>query len=169
MSESTKPILDDVKFPPVLSRPSFRQIYMELAHSMARRSTCRRLQVGCVITTTDFRKVISVGYNGSATGLPNDCASTEPGACQHIHAEANAVINCDTPRYVEKVVFVSMLPCAQCMRFLVNLGGVQQVFYAEDYRVRDSIDIASMANIRIDKLAYEPVTGPPLVFKPSQT
>ncbi len=69
-------------------RPSFQEVYMDLATSIARRSTCvrtsssgERMAVGCVITSTDFRKVLAVGYNGNASGLPNQCDSTTPGAC----------------------------------------------------------------------------------------
>ena len=62
-----------------MERPTFEQVYMDFAESIARRSTCRRLQVGTVITTTDFRKVLAVGYNGNASGLPNECDRDEPG------------------------------------------------------------------------------------------
>lgn len=62
-------------------RKSFEQIYMRLAQMMAERSTCARLHVGCVITSTDFRYVYGVGYNGNASGLPNGCDSEEPGKC----------------------------------------------------------------------------------------
>ena len=79
-------------------RPSFQSIYLNLAHTLAQRSTCARLQVGTVITSTDFRKVLAVGYNGNATGLPNCCDRDEPGNCGCLHSEENAVINCDAPR-----------------------------------------------------------------------
>lgn len=62
-------------------RPSFSSIYMDLARGMSRRSTCRRLAVGCAIVSADFRQVLAVGYNGSASGLANDCDSEEPGKC----------------------------------------------------------------------------------------
>lgn len=64
-----------------MSRPSFRSIYMRLALMMAERSTCQRLQVGCVITSVDFRYVYGVGYNGNASGLPNTCDRSTPGNC----------------------------------------------------------------------------------------
>lgn len=62
-------------------RPSFQEIYLQLAATLAKRSTCCRLQVGTVITSEDFRKVLAVGYNGNATGLPNTCDREEPGNC----------------------------------------------------------------------------------------
>jgi deoxycytidylate deaminase len=104
-----------------MDRPTFEEIYMRLARSMAERSTCSRtnskgelMQVGCAITTPDFRKVIAVGFNGNASGLPNRCDSDTPGACGCIHAEANAVVNCDVPRETKKIVFATHLPCVNC-------------------------------------------------------
>ncbi len=135
------------------SRPSFEKIYMSLANSLADRSTCGRLRVGTVITTTDFRKVLAVGYNGNATGLPNCCDREEPGNCGCLHSEENAVINCDAPRHLEKVVFVTHLPCVQCAKRLINLGNVKKIFYGQDYRIRDSVELLARVGIPVEKLA----------------
>lgn len=131
------------------NRPSFRQIYMKLAHELSRRSTCRRLQVGCVITSTDFRKVLSIGYNGNASGQANDCDSEEAGACGCLHAEENAVINCDSPRYVEKIVLCTHLPCPMCAKRFINLGNVRTVYYDHDYRLHGAVDILNAAAITV--------------------
>lgn len=133
-------------------RPSFESLYFRLAKELAARSTCRRLAVGTVITSTDFRKVLAVGYNGNASGLPNDCDCDEPGNCGCLHSEENAVINCDAPRYVEKYVFVTHLPCAMCAKRLINLGGVRKVFYGEEYRSKTSLDVFRQAGIEITRM-----------------
>lgn len=131
-------------------RPSFESIYMELARTLAKRSTCHRLQVGTVITSTDYRKVLAVGYNGNATGLTNGCDRSEPGNCGCLHSEENAVINCDSPRFIEKIVFVTHLPCVACAKRLINLGNVKRVIYGEEYRIRDSIDLLASVGIQIN-------------------
>ncbi|MBC7387004.1 MAG: hypothetical protein H7301_12695 [Cryobacterium sp.] len=133
-------------------RPSFKQIYLDLARVLAQRSTCRRLAVGTVITSTDFRKVLAVGYNGNASGLPNDCDRDEAGNCGCLHSEENAVINCDAPRSVEKIAFVTHLPCVGCAKRLINLGNVKKVIYGEDYRIRDSIVLLNSVGIDVEKL-----------------
>lgn len=133
-------------------RPSFPRIYLDLATKLSERSTCHRLQVGTVITSTDYRKVLAVGYNGNATGLHNGCDRPEPGNCGCLHSEENAVINCDSPRSIEKVVFVTHLPCVQCAKRLINLGNVRTVFYGQDYRIRDSIDLLKSVGITVQQL-----------------
>lgn len=135
-----------------MERPSFHMIYMRLAHELAKRSTCQRLQVGTVITTVDFRKVLAVGYNGNASGLPNSCDRCEPGNCGCLHSEENAIINCDSPRGLEKIVFVTHLPCPMCAKRLINLGSVQMVCYSQSYRRSDSIGLLHMAGIRVIRL-----------------
>lgn len=138
-------------------RPPFSAIYLQLARTLALRSTCNRLQVGTVITSTDFRKVLAVGYNGNATGLPNCCDRSEPGNCGCLHSEENAVINCDSPRSVEKVVFVTHLPCVACAKRLINLGNVTKIYYAEEYRIRDSLGLFETVGIATEHLSILPI------------
>jgi len=130
-------------------RPAFSTIYMNLAVGLSARSTCRRLAVGCAIVSPDWRYVYGVGYNGNAAGLANDCDSDEVGKCGCIHAETNAVVNCSTPRSFEKVVLVTHLPCVACAKLLINLGGVQKVYYLNDYRIRDSVAILEKVGIYV--------------------
>ena len=133
-------------------RPSFEAIYLNLAKRLSARSTCHRLQVGTVITSTDFRKVLAVGYNGNATGLFNGCDREEAGNCGCLHSEENAVINCDAPRSVEKIVFVTHLPCVACAKRLINLGNVKKIYYGEDYRIRDSLQTLRSVGIQVEQI-----------------
>lgn len=133
-------------------RPSFNEVYMEFAEAISRRSTCKRLQVGTVITSTDYRKVLAVGYNGNASGLPNSCDRDEVGRCGCLHSEENAVINCDSPRSIEKFVFVTHLPCAMCAKRLVNLGNVRKVIYKREYRSTESLAILETTGILVEQI-----------------
>jgi len=130
-------------------RPSFESVYMNFAKAIANRSSCKRLNVGTVITSTDFRKVLAVGYNGNAAGLPNGCDRDEVGNCGCLHSEENAAINCDSPRYVEKFVFVTHLPCTACAKRLINIGNVKKVFFEEDYRKREAVKLFNTTGIGI--------------------
>lgn len=141
------------------TRPSFQEIYMDLAFSLSRRSTCRRLHVGTVITSTDFRKVLAVGYNGNATGLPNECDRDEAGNCGCLHSEENAVINCDSPRTIEKFVFVTHLPCVACAKRLINLGNVKRICYAHEYRSRTSLELFAQTGIAVERYPLADLAG----------
>ena len=134
------------------TRPSFEVLYMTLAFGLAQRSTCRRLSVGTVITTTDYRQVLAVGYNGNATGLPNHCDSDTPGGCGCLHSEENACINCQAPRSTPKVVFVTHLPCVMCAKRLLNLGGVQRIYYSQEYRIAAARELLEQQGIVVRRL-----------------
>ena len=132
-------------------RPSFEEVYMQFAELISRRSTCKRLQVGTVITTVDYRKVLAVGYNGNASGLDNTCDREEAGNCGCLHSEENAVINCDAPRETQKYVFVTHLPCVMCAKRLINLGNVRRVVYKTAYRSGESIEMFNAVGIEVQQ------------------
>ncbi len=125
---------------------------MKMAFELAKRSTCARLQVGTVISSVDYRRILAVGYNGNATGLANRCDRTEPGNCGCLHSEENAAINCVEPRETPKIVLVTHLPCVQCAKRLLNLGGVRRVYYAHEYRSDESIRIFRETGIEVERL-----------------
>lgn len=137
-------------------RPPFEDIYLRLAFDLARRSTCERLQVGCVITTDTFRQVVAIGFNGGPAGGRNACKRDDqghivPGQCQHLHAEINAIISCT--HIGPKVVFVTHQPCEMCAIALVNLsaaaGPIRRVLYACEYRNTEGLEILSAAQIPV--------------------
>ena len=128
---------------------------MNFAHLISGRSTCKRLQVGTVITTTDYRKVLAVGYNGNASGLPDTCDRDEPGNCGCLHSEENAAINCDAPRETNKYVFVTHLPCIACAKRLINLGNVLEVIYQNGYRSEASIELLQSVGIKVRQFATQ--------------
>ncbi|MCK5800982.1 MAG: hypothetical protein KAI47_27530, partial [Deltaproteobacteria bacterium] len=68
-------------------RPTLPQIFGQFARLVATRSTCKRLNVGSVVTNGDFTRVLAIGYNGNARGLPNTCDRDEEGNCGCIHSE----------------------------------------------------------------------------------
>lgn len=132
-------------------RISFDEIYLNFAKQLSQRSTCDRLQVGCVITSIDYTQVYAIGYNGNAHGLDNKCDSNEPGNCGCLHAEQNACIHCTQQRETPKIVYCTHNPCVMCAKSIINLGGVKEVIYLNEYRSLAGIKTLLMANIGVFK------------------
>lgn len=130
-------------------RPTFDELYIDLALSIARRSECERLRVGCVIASLDGRRVYGVGYNGQPSKSARRCrgADAPPGSCGCVHAEANAIANAEMRRGDAKVVLVTTMPCAACATLLVNVGGVARVLWDHEYRLSEGADILLEAGI----------------------
>ena len=134
-------------------RISFERIYMDLALSLAQRSTCSRLHVGCVITASDYSQVYSIGYNGSGKGMLNGCDRDTPGDCGCLHAEDNALIKCSIPSYVQKILFCTHSPCDYCAKRILNHGGIEKVYYTQLYRSDKGVKILQDHGIQCELLS----------------
>lgn len=135
------------------TRPSKEEVFLQFAEALARRSTCRRLAVGAVVTDREMLQVLGIGYNGNARGLPNTCDSTEPGACGCLHAEINALLKAPgaTP---DKTLFTSHSPCVGCAKAILN-AGISRVVYRAAYRSPAGVELLLASGI---DLLYLPTT-----------
>ena len=136
-----------------MERPSMIQVYLGFANLVSQRSTCKRLQVGAVITTADMEQVLALGYNGNAKGFPNECDSDEPGQCGCIHAEVNALIKCGK-KDGSKLLFTTVSPCKHCAKLIIN-SGFTDVYYLEDYRSSAGLMILRQAGITVRRIELD--------------
>ena len=125
-------------------RISRHQMFMEIAQIAARRSTCHRLNVGCVIVHN--KNVVSLAYNGPPAGEPHcigkDCALPGQGCHRAVHAEVNALDR--LPRLITKQgeldVYVTDSPCPDCWRILTTGNLIfGRLFYSNLYRLHSHI------------------------------
>jgi dCMP deaminase len=124
-----------------MHRPSFDEIYMELAGNLALRSHCVKAKVGAVLTKDT--RIISLGYNGPPAGTHNcdlewpehGCPRDSKGSCSlALHAEQNAIL------YAAKnnvpiegcTLYVTLSPCIACARIIYTTG-IKRVVYRESY------------------------------------
>lgn len=125
-------------------RPTRPQMFMDIAHVVAKRSTCMRLNVGAVIVQN--RRIVSIGYNGAPSGAPpclgNDC----PGkAACHLttHAEVNAIKHLPEGFSVSSDslldMYVTDSPCEDCLDFIHGKGYVGRIFFGTPYRISDHL------------------------------
>ena len=121
---------------------------MTFAHHLAQRSTCSRASVGCVVVTEDNHRVLSVGYNGGAKGVFNECVSDEPGKCGHLHAEINALVKMNYNEPAGKKAYVTLMPCFNCAVALIN-SGVKEVVYRSSYRLTDGVELLEKAGVKV--------------------
>jgi len=128
------------RVPQIGERPSWDQVWIETAKILSQRSLDPRFQVGAVIVTEDNTQVLAVGYNGDHKGGPNSVESTEPGQSGFIHAEINALIKCDFNHPKKKKMYLTLSPCRQCAKAIVN-GGIGEVVYLQEYRDRSGIEL----------------------------
>ena len=124
-----------------MKKPSFDDIYMELAENLAKRSHCVKAKVGAVLTKDT--RIISVGYNGPPAGTHNcdeeypleGCPRDSKGSCSlALHAEQNAILYASKNNVPieDCTLYVTLSPCIACARVIFTIG-IKKVFYMNSY------------------------------------
>jgi dCMP deaminase len=137
-------------------RPSVHQTLMNIAEIWAKRSTCRRTQVGAVLAR-DGRTLAS-GYNGVPAGMPH-CHCLPAGdpnsrpCLDSVHAEANAIAF--AARYgistAGATLYVTVLPCKTCAALVVN-SGIKLVIGRRTYRDPAGVELLEAAGVSVKVL-----------------
>lgn len=126
------------------------EYFMGVALLSAGRSKDNNTQVGACIVS-DENKVLSVGYNGMPTGCNDDDMPWEregdvlstkyPFVC---HAELNAILNRITGSLKGSRIYVTLFPCNECAKAIIQ-SGIKEVVYMEDkYADSDGVKASKM-------------------------
>lgn len=156
-------------------RPTWDEVWMRMADTMAERSKCTRAQVGCVIVSKD-QTVLSASYNGPPPNYPADgsCSSWCPRArgegglgstydnCPSVHAEANGVSRADHSRIHGATAYVNRASCVTCAKLLAAAGITRLVHRVEDVDMHrnpeateDFLQLCGVEVVRWNELAAE--------------
>ena len=147
------------------NRPDKVNYYLDIAETVAHRSTCLRRLFGAIIVKNDI--IISTGYNGAPRGRKNctdinycmrDALNIPRGEryemCRAVHAEANAIIAASREQILGGTLYMAcidaktgelmpgMCSCMMCKRLVIN-AGIEKVVVREthtDYSVYDVSD-----------------------------
>lgn len=119
------------------ARPSWDEFFMATALLMASRSSCERLNVGCVIVSGGAQKnrIIAAGYNGFLPGASHTSRLRDGHEQATVHAEQNAISDA-ARRGVSlegTTAYVTHFPCINCAKILAA-AGIQLIKYHHDYR-----------------------------------
>jgi len=143
-------------------RPSFDDYFMEMAHVVAKRSTCLRRKVGALLVKD--RHILSTGYNGAPKGLKH-CSETgclreqlgiPPGErheiCRGLHAEQNAIIQAAVfgVSIKDSILYCTNAPCSVCAKMLIN-AGVKEIIFEDEYPDELAMQMLKEAKIKIKK------------------
>ena len=132
-------------------RPSWDNIWMQMAETLAQRSHHSTFKVGALIVTSDNTQVLSLGYNGNAAGMSNVPQSEEPGCSGLLHAEINALLKLDYNNPKDKVMYLTLSPCENCAMAIIN-SGIKKVVFKDKYRNNCGIKMLENANIDIQQI-----------------
>ncbi|MCE5243013.1 MAG: dCMP deaminase family protein [Syntrophobacteraceae bacterium] len=160
-----------------MERLTKSQYYIDIARSVAMRSTCIRRRVGAVIVKND--QIISTGYNGAPRRAVNCtdlgycvCGRDENApfdenheSCRAVHAEMNAIIHASRLDMVGSDMYLAgievesgrpvdeIAPCLLCKRVIMNAGIARIIIRATEERFK---------YIDVDDLSIEERISAPL-------
>lgn len=117
---------------------------MAIAQLSGKRSKDPNSQVGACIVNSK-KRIIGIGYNGFPTGCSDDelpwnregefLQTKYPYVC---HAEMNAISNASNkPELDGATLYVSMFPCNDCAKLIVQVGIKEVVYLADKYPDED--------------------------------
>jgi dCMP deaminase len=136
-----------------MERPTWNEYFKEMVQVCAKRSTCKRLHVGCLLVREN--RIIAQGYNGYLPGCPHEQKIRDGREIATIHAEQNAVTDCAKRGVSSKdcIAYITHYPCINCMKILCA-AGIKEIFYLEDYHNdNDMVEYFSkIAKVSIKKL-----------------
>ena len=134
------------------SRLNWDEYFMSIAFLTASRSSCSRLQVGCVLTIDN--RIISTGYNGHISGAPHVSIIRDDHEQSTIHAEQNAISDA-AKRGIKldgATAYITHYPCINCFKIMVQ-SGVKTIKYLADYKNDTVVNtLVQASGVRLIKL-----------------
>ena len=133
-------------------RPEWDEYFKEIVTITAKRSSCSRLNVGCLLVKNN--RIISQGYNGHLPGLPHETIMENGHEIATIHAEQNALVDCAKrgASCDECTAYITHYPCLNCTKLLLD-EGVKTIKYIDDYHNNENVvGICDKMNVDLQKL-----------------
>ncbi len=151
-----------------MNRPSFDDIYIDLARNLSKKAHCVIIKVGAVLTKET--RIVSLGYNGPPAGTHNcdeewpgvGCPRDSKGGCSlALHAEANAILYAAKNRITleNATLYVTLSPCLACARMIYTTG-IKKVIFLDSYAsykgLKSDEGVDFLRKFGVEVLRYSP-------------
>ena len=127
---------------------SWNEYFMGVATLASKRSKDPNTQVGAGIVDKD-NYVVSVGYNGMPLGCSDDefpwerqGGTLDTKYAYVTHAELNAILNSKTANLEGSTVYVTLFPCNECTKALIQKRIGKIVYLDDKYHDTDTSEAA---------------------------
>ena len=150
---------------PAKERVTKHNYYLDIAATVAERSTCLRKKYGAIIVKNDV--IISTGYNGAPRGRIN-CSDLGEWLrdklniprweryemCRSVHSEANAIIAASREQMLGSTLYMACIDsktgllvpdtnsCMMCKRQIIN-AGIERVIIRTTREIYRIVDVES--------------------------
>ena len=135
-----------------MSRPCWDDYFKEIVCVTAKRSSCHRLKVGCVLVKDN--RIIAQGYNGFLPGCPHKSIVRNNHEQSTVHAEQNTIADCAkrTVSCLDSTAYITHYPCINCAKILLA-SGIKDIKYINDYKNDELVaEFAKQCKVNILKI-----------------
>ena len=140
---------------------SWDQYFMGVALLSAMRSKDPNTKVGTCIVSSN-KRIVGVGYNGFPYGCDDQVfpwgktgSMNETKYPYVVHAELNAILN-STKDLQGCTLYVSLFPCHECMKLIIQ-SGIKEIVYLSDKYKNTPSDVASKKMAESAGLRYRQI------------
>ena len=134
---------------------------MAVAFLAAERSEDPNINVGACVVDSKEKRIVGIGYNC----MPERCTEPLPwdreGVPYHetkypyvVHAATKAIIDCKDTQLKGCQMYISVVPCNDCAKLIIEAGIEEIVYLRDKYKNSDQIEAAK----RLFKTANIPLT-----------
>jgi dCMP deaminase len=145
-------------------RPGIDEYFMTICDNIAKRSTCKRHNIGAVLVRD--KQILATGYNGAPKGLPHctdigcirDKLGIESGThheiCAAVHAEQNAILQCAYHGISARdaTIYVNSSPCRICAKMIINSGIKKVIYGGLNYPDKETFNLLKQAGVKVTKI-----------------
>lgn len=136
---------------------SWDEYFMGVAMLAAKRSKDPNTQVGACIVSQD-NIILSTGYNGFPKGCSDDEFPWEREGNDTkypfvVHAELNAILNCNGKSLKGSKIYVALFPCNECAKAIIQ-SGIGEVIYLSDKYASTAATLASKRMLDAAGVSY---------------
>jgi len=121
---------------------SWDEYFMGVAILSSKRSKDPVTQVGACIVN-DKKRIVGIGYNGFPRGVDDDQFPWDKNSewinskyPYVVHAEPNAILNSTVP-LENSTLYVTLFPCNECAKLVIQSGIKEVVYLVDKYHHRD--------------------------------
>lgn len=141
---------------------SWHQYFMSICLLSSQRSKDPSTKVGACIVN-DKNHIIGIGYNGFPIGCPDNELSWAKNNDEWlnnkypyvVHSEMNAIMNVSTNIEPNSRMYVSLFPCNECAKLIIQSYGIREVIYKDDKNLETDAGIASRRLFDLAGISYK--------------
>lgn len=126
------------------------RVYLSICSLIATLSCANRSKVGALVVKETH--IIAEGFNGTPSGMNNECEINGVTKDSVIHAEMNCILKLakSTQSAFGSTLYTTVSPCVECAKAIIQ-SGILRVVYISPYRDLSGLELLKEAGVELER------------------